>query len=173
MAYDEVSSAVSFFSGVFRELPDISWPIVDRLHIKLFDLDPCNFGRIFSEEKYAHKHDKPPSSGTVLDIDFRQHPALANGSAIEVTIEIDQGLNAEFVEAPGATALMPITVGSDDAEKILNNYKFVSSKVITFEVVWNGVKDLVPFNLCIVCSDTKNPKLKMPVIYDPKVQNDG
>lgn len=171
-----MASALPSFTGQFFKLDTLSPApkIVDHLHIDLIDLDPSRILAKFTPDIYAHQHANPTVGDTLLDIDCRAFTSHNKGEAVEVTIEINPRLsNVSFVEPIGNVALLPITAGSADAAKILFNYTLVSDKKLQFLIVWNDKPDLQPFNLCMVFSDLADPRLSMPVIYDPKVQNDG
>lgn len=165
----------AFITGDFFPLPDLTTNplVVGELIIDLIDLDPSNIRRKFSDENLAHEHQDSNFPGTVLDIDCRNHPKRKEGSAIEVRVRIDNTLNARFVDHKGGNALLPVTAGSLAARAILGNYVWVSEKEIKFLIVWNKTEGFLPFNLCMVFTDPNDSTLQMPVIYDPKVQNDG
>ena len=177
---------VHIVSGNSFKVPTLNIPeakIIDKVVITITDLHPGHVACTFSDPAYKHDHAGAASWGTALDIDCRKKKGQL-GEAVRVTFKIDQKIkNVEFIPFPLNPSEPPdptepdeiplaVTAGSNKALAMLADLEFDKSSA-TFLVQWTGHKKPAPFNLGFLFTDDATPNLKMPVIYDPKVQNDG
>lgn len=169
-------------SGTPLKVPTITFPeadIIGRVEITLTDLHPAHIAARFDDPRYKHGHVNSTTWGTALDIDCRFHGPQPR-KAVKVTFTIDPAIKGvEFMPFPlnsngPAPGEIPqaITAGHAAAQAMLANLDFSATSASVL-VLWTGFKEPAPFNLGFLFTDENDHNLKMPVIYDPKVQNDG
>ncbi|MDO8801192.1 hypothetical protein [Phenylobacterium sp.] len=123
---------------------------------------------------------------TKLDLDLRKF-LLPAGSYVEIVVNLE---NDDLFFMPGddetvldgSTNQYAVTAGSVYAMKILSRIllskidpdrKLAKSASFLCEITEHVGNQPLPFNLGLVVRDANDHEYELPVIYDPKVQNDS
>lgn len=161
----------------FDDILDVGFPqdrIVDTVTITVHDFRPWNLDCRFSPRRYGSSAKKR----TAFDIAYLWNSDLIVGTGLKVVVEIDSGIQkwAQFIPStPDQTPQnLALTAGNARALQTLCDLK-VSPQRISFIIrrIDNSKTEQASFNLGLLFTDIDNSGHQVPVIYDPKVPNDG